>query len=346
MTVQIGTSKAPEGTKGEGWTIRAYREGDIPGIAEVMNAANAEDGIERLMTVDDLMMEFAMPISDPPRQVIVAESEAGALVGYGRIIGIDDESSGERLYQFNLKVHPGAREQGLDEALVERLMAMARAHNSEPGRAPAEKVSILSIARANQTSRQELLEKIGLQNVRYSWVMERPLGDDLPEPGPVEGVSVRNYRHPADNVAAHKAYNNSFIDHFEFHELPQEFWDFQIGRPEMKYDLSWLAEAEDEPGRFVGFCICEVKECDNQLTGRKEGWIGLLGTVRGWRGKGLGRSLLLRGLRSLKETGMETALLGVDSESPTGANRLYESVGFTVRFVEVLYKCELGEITI
>ena len=41
---------------------------------------------------------------------------------------------------------------------------------------------------------------------------------------------------------------------------------------------------------------------------------------------------------------METALLGVDFESPTGANRLYELVGFTVRHHDVLYKCALEEI--
>ncbi len=33
-------------------------------------------------------------------------------------------------------------------------------------------------------------------------------------------------------------------------------------------------------------------------------------------------------LRAFRDDGLEYACLGVDSESPTGANRLYERLGF------------------
>ena len=128
--------------------------------------------------------------------------------------------------------------------------------------------------------------------------------------------------------------------------MPQEIWDYIFSMPDVRPNLSWLAEVEDEPGTIAGFCICEIKDEDNKRTGRSEGWIELLGTIRGWRGKGLGRSLLLRGLHSLKEAGIQTALLGVDSESPTGATRLYESVGFTIREHESFYKCQLSEVKV
>ena len=38
--------------------------------------------------------------------------------------------------------------------------------------------------------------------------------------------------------------------------------------------------------------------------------------------------MLLKGMRLLKDEGMDTAVLGVDAENPSGALRLYESVGF------------------
>jgi hypothetical protein len=41
---------------------------------------------------------------------------------------------------------------------------------------------------------------------------------------------------------------------------------------------------------------------------------------------------------------METALLGVDSESPTGANKLYESVGFRIRNRDFSYAAGLDEV--
>ena len=174
--------------------------------------------------------------------------------------------------------------------------------------------------------------------------MERSLEEPIAEPRAIEGVNVRAYRRPEDNAAALQAYNNSFVDHFEFHPFGQEMWDYMTGTPDLRLELSWLAEVEEQPGTIAGFCLCEIKDGDNKRTGRSEGWIALLGTVRGWRGKGLGRALLLHGLDSLKSAGVRTALLGVDSESLTGANRLYESVGFRVREHETLYKCALGEV--
>ncbi len=59
-----------------------------------------------------------------------------------------------------------------------------------------------------------------------------------------------------------------------------------------------------------------------QRSGRSEGWIELLGTRRGHRKIGLGRALVLAGLQRLKADGVETALLGVDGDNPTGATRL------------------------
>jgi phosphinothricin acetyltransferase len=51
--------------------------------------------------------------------------------------------------------------------------------------------------------------------------------------------------------------------------------------------------------------------------------------------RGIGRALLLTAFDALRRRGIAAAELGVDSESPTGATRLYESVGMrTVRASE------------
>jgi ribosomal protein S18 acetylase RimI-like enzyme len=56
--------------------------------------------------------------------------------------------------------------------------------------------------------------------------------------------------------------------------------------------------------------------------------MGALGVLRHHRRKGLGRALLLEGMRALRRRGCTHLTLGVDSENLTGALRLYESVGF------------------
>ena len=334
------------------WTFRFYREGDIPGIVALINAVNAVDRPGHSTGEDELARSFAQPFSEPARQVIVVGGPAqegvteGTFAGYGRIVDYHDKDSNEQLYQMGFKVHPAARGLGLEKALAARLAEIARAREAAPDKEPAARVSLLSAIREQDMAARQLYAEIGLREVRQGWTMERSLSEPIPAPATVEGVNVRTYRQPDDNVAALEAYNNSFIDHFEFHLMPQQVWDYIVTTPDTRPDLSWLAEVEDVPGTFAGFCICEVKSEENERSGRSEGWIALLGTVRGWRGKGLGRALLLHGLHSLKEAGIETALLGVDSESPTGANRLYESVGFTVREHEIVCKAPLSEIRV
>ena len=89
---------------------------------------------------------------------------------------------------------------------------------------------------------------------------------------------------------------------------------------------------------IAGICLCDVNEEHIARIGRQEGWVDILGVRRRYRHRGLGRALLLAGLHVLKEAGMESAMLGVDAESLTGATRLYESVSFVERRRFILYR--------
>jgi len=42
-------------------------------------------------------------------------------------------------------------------------------------------------------------------------------------------------------------------------------------------------------------------------------------------------------MQKLKVEGMETAMLYVDAENPSGARRLYESVGFQTTHTQIAY---------
>ena len=90
-------------------------------------------------------------------------------------------------------------------------------------------------------------------------------------------------------------------------------------------------------GTFAAFCYCAIDPDDNEAHNRKEGWIAVLGTRRGYRKMGLGRAMLLAGMRKIREKGMDTAVLGVDADNPTGALGLYESVGFRKDTTEIAY---------
>jgi mycothiol synthase len=334
------------------WVIRPYRQGDIPAIVRLTNAADVIDRFDMTTDEEELRVRFEAPRSDPARQVIIVEGPRvdgippGMILGWGRLTWFEDEERGERVYEPRLRVYPATRDFGLEEAIAKRLMEMARAHEADPATERRGKVSVQAFLLEKDFSKRTLWANAGLAETRQFWTMERSLTEPLDEPAPIEGVNLRPYSRPEDDKGALEAFNNSFADHFDFHPEPEEDWQHWVSGPFFRPELSWLAEIEERPGKFAGFCLCVVWDEDNRRKGRLEGWVDILGTTREWRRKGLGRALLLHGLHSLRSAGFDTALLGVDSLSPTGANRLYESCGFRIRSREFQYKAALSEVTL
>ena len=60
------------------------------------------------------------------------------------------------------------------------------------------------------------------------------------------------------------------------------------------------------------------------------GWVSSLGVRRPWRRRGLALAILLHAFHELAARGKPRVGLGVDSQSLTGATRLYEKAGMHV----------------
>ena len=83
------------------------------------------------------------------------------------------------------------------------------------------------------------------------------------------------------------------------------------------------------PGDEVaGMVLNFINPAENDEYKRKRGYTEGISVRRPWRRRGLARSLLAQSLRYFKQLGMNEAALGVDTENPSGALKLYESVGF------------------
>lgn len=68
------------------------------------------------------------------------------------------------------------------------------------------------------------------------------------------------------------------------------------------------------------------------------GYVGIIGVRRAWRGRGLAKALLLRTFGEFWRRGTKRVSLDVDADSPTGATRLYESVGMYVEGAMAVYE--------
>jgi ribosomal protein S18 acetylase RimI-like enzyme len=83
-----------------------------------------------------------------------------------------------------------------------------------------------------------------------------------------------------------------------------------------------------EGDQVAGIVLNRIDEAQNEQYGRRRGYTQDIFVRRPWRRRGLARSLLVQSIRMFRDMGMEETALGVDTQNPSGAFQLYESVGY------------------
>jgi mycothiol synthase len=226
------------------------------------------------------------------------------LVGY---VDIDRVEGTPVRWWSDVKVHPPEYVPDVVPVLVDWVEQ----------RAVAGIVRIWSAAVA--TAMRDALESLGYRRTRSSFRMEIPLAGAVEQPRFPEGVTVRTLRE-GEERDVHAVHQETFADSWEHTEEPFDEWEHWLLRTESFDPSLWfLAWAGDE---LAGIAVCRDRG--------GVGWIAVLGVRSRWRRRGLGRALLLYAFGEFKRRGYKRAGLGVDAESLTGANRLYESAGMKV----------------
>jgi mycothiol synthase len=318
-------------------TVRAYQEGDIPALVELINQADAVDGRERGTTEQEQTERFGWPLFRPTENAFLWEKD-GQLVAYGTVhLGEGEET---REFYANGLVHPEWRGRGIGRQVLGRLID--RCVERRRVELTASTVYARAGCEVDEADRVALYESFGMKPVRYfiDMVHEHVQGD-LPELVVPEGIELRPYRRGVDDRAVWVADNEAFRDHWGFHsEFPFEEFEYWVNQSTLRPELSTVAWAGDE---VAGLLLNEVNEQENARTGRKEGIFETLAVRRPFRRRGLGTALLVRGLRLMQAAGMESVALGADSENLTGAVRIYERLGFQVRRRYVAYRLDISE---
>jgi len=291
-----------------GYSSRAAHTDDVAELEELFIALDREEGVEPSYLAEDLGSAWRRTDFDVAADTFVITSDGGAIAAYGHV-----ETRPPTALIAMGWVHPDHRGVGLGSSLIDVLESRARAKGDASEEAFER---VINIVTEWDRPAAQLLSKAGYRIVRHFWSMEVDLAGDVETPDPVVGVTLRNFD-VAEAVATHNVLVEAFRDHWGS-DFPG-FDDWSAETLEKKgYDpkLWWVAEAG---GELVGVLVAEV------LAGT--GWVIDLGVEREWRKRGIGRALLLQAFNDFKRRGLTRAALGVDSESLTGATRLYENVG-------------------
>lgn len=229
----------------------------------------------------------------------------GAPVGY---LELEHKPSSPGVEAF-LPVIPSERTTGLRPALLEH--AERRAHEQVP-----DLTWVRAVGTATDPTFVDACRDAGYEHIRTWWHMERSI-DPPPAPlPPPEGVTITPSEGPQDDEMLHAIVREAFSGHFDTE--PQTLDEWRTENEDLLRDrgLVLVARVDGEPAGV------ETMFLPDGL-----GWIGELGVLERFRGRGIGRALLLEGFRVLASRGATKVRLNVDSENETGATRLYTSVG-------------------
>ena len=305
-----------------GLAFRRFRgEADYPLMVTILDACNAADRLDFVNTVDEIAWVFAhLTNCDPVRDMLFAEVD-GETVAFSRVWWTE-EDSGERLYKSLGFVHPDWRRHGLGRAMLrynERRLRQIAAGQ------PPELPKLFRVwATDTEDGAQALFAGAGYQPVRHMIMMTRPVNLSLPDAPMPAGLEVRPAE-PGHERAIWDAMWEARRDHWGYVEPAEQ--DYQrwtrdrLFAPEL-WKVAWDGE------QVAGMVLNRLDRQQNEKYGRQQGYSQGVFVRRPWRRRGLARSLLVQSIRMFREMGMEETALGVDTQNPSGALRLYESVGY------------------
>ena len=294
-------------------TLRPATAEDAEAVLELTRLSDLAEIGEPNTTIDEVRNDIATD----GMQSALLEDVDGELVGYAWA----EHQTGHQKSWGDIVMRPGTSSP-VPEVLLDWLRRTAR--EIAPG------LPLHAFADSGNTQKRRLYEAAGGTIIRRFYRMGITFDDGMPTEVPAlsPGVEVRMITDdPADLRAMYDVVDVAFLDHFGHETEPYDEW-LQHARgccPDLS--MWWLARVDGEPaaGLYAG-----------ELPGA--GYVDTLGTLRAFRGRGLGRALLLTSFADFRRRGLPKAVLGVDATNPTGALGLYESAGMVAEHEGLRYE--------
>lgn len=313
----------------ESFTLRAYcGASDLPGMTAAANRQVDRDGDGEYLTVAGMAAQYEhLQRCDPDRDIVVADDPDDAVVGYARTMW-EDLAEGFRQYWLVVNVDPSipGLEIGLLDWVERRALEVAAGHEADDRR--------LGTEADDGGERQALLMERGFAPRMFYAAMVRPDLADIPDAALPEGLEIRAVE-PLHLRQIWEADIEAFRDHNDYVEQTEKDWE--RFRADAKVDTT-LWQVAWSGDIVVGQVRTRFNAEESERSGRRRGWTEDISTRREWRKQGVASALIANSLRQLRSLGFDEAALGVDTDNPNRALRVYESLGFEIVHRGALYE--------
>lgn len=307
---------------------------DADDWAELLKSIAEADRSDEHYRPEDLVEELSEPGVDPALDTVLVRDETGRTVAYGQVrVRAGTDTSGVARAEVGGGVHPQARGAGLGRAVLawSQRRAGELVRERHPHRPATATVFVPEHARATM----RLAERCEYEQVRWFLEMtrrldERPLDERPLDASPTpSSVVVRGWQ-PEDADGLYRAHVAAFADHWQWAAPSEDAWRAEFASRTARPELSVVVI--DDRGSVLAYV--EAREFTD-----RELYIARVGTVAAARGRGLARLALTEVLRrAVAAADHDLAKLHVDADSPTGAGRLYEALGFVTSARSAAYQ--------
>ncbi|MFI1105903.1 GNAT family N-acetyltransferase [Streptomyces melanogenes] len=315
-----------------GFGFRPYRGDEDHGPMVAVRLGCAErDGVDARSVVEGLPTEAKIAdasatLQEPSKNQILVVHD-GRVVGYATIHWWQERDD-TWLYLHRGYLLPEHRHQGIGSAMLswaeKRIRQLVEEHGT------VRTAVIGANAMASERDATALLLAAGYRRV-FSLV-ELELGDlrQLPEPGSELPAGIQT---GPIGTSHYRAAWRTVVDSYADTGFTQK-WSFQ-DFVDTADPACWRAAWNGQD--MLGVALCSIRRYDHTV-----GEVEELSVRTDQRRLGIGRILLLDGLRSLREQGATTARLYTGTANPHRSYDLYESVGFRRQNEYVRYRKPLA----
>jgi GNAT superfamily N-acetyltransferase len=296
--------------------------GEYAGMNDAANASRQADDDHFITPLEGFANFYEhLEHCDRDRDLFIVEVDR-KIVGYSRTEWFDD-ADGTRIHELICFLDPAWRRRGIGSAMLATIEARAR--EVAAGLEPVGERYFQTDLEDKDPGAGAIVAAAGFVPVRHGYTMVRPTLDPQTDAPMPDGLEIR----PVEEKhlrAIYEAADEAFRDEWGYRPATEADWQLFLTDP-LSLDRDLWRVAWDG-GQVAGQVRSFINVEENARFGQKRGWVENIAVRRPWRKRGLARALIASSIDALRERGMTEGALGVDTENPSGALRLYESVGF------------------
>jgi GNAT superfamily N-acetyltransferase len=318
----------------DGWQVRVPVLGDVEQLVSLI-AGSAQAAVGSSAVDSEAVLSEAVGVASWTRRQLVVVDLGERVRAWVRV---HDRAAGRTVVEVT--VDPALT----DDGLARGLFGWAEAVAVEVTRQRQLTATQLDAsAYAGDERQRGWLGRAGYRHTRTWLQMSRPVGPVEARPGalpPVRpGVLVRPVAShenglpvAGDLQTVHQLLEESFADHFNsYRESFPEFLQRLREDPGHRWDHWWIATVEVDGVEVpAGAVVSSVLPADD--SGVEGSYIDYIGVHRRARGRGVAKALIYTVIADAARRGRNRVGLEVDADSPTGADALYASMGWRVRY--------------